>query len=208
VLIRRLPSSTKPLKVVLCDFGLSVILDGPSEEGCAASGRMLPLRWCAPEVFDPDQVRYSSASEAWAFAVCVWEMASRGEVPYPDLMTNVDVLEFIQSGERLDLAATTFGALGSECSAALCKLVKRCWALDVDTRPSLGELSSKLRKLASSASSELAVRFPGTASDSSVAREASSSSAETPEPDMNEVYQFRADPVYQSLYSATPSDVC
>lgn len=49
----------------------------------------LPIAWCAPESIN--FLRFTSASDVWAYAVTLWEIFSYGEMPWKNF-TGVEVL--------------------------------------------------------------------------------------------------------------------
>ena len=50
--------------------------------------KLFPIRWCAPEVLNSGT--YTTKSDVWAFAVVLFEIFSRGNLPYPDLSNEVN----------------------------------------------------------------------------------------------------------------------
>lgn len=71
-------SSTNEEEYILkiTDFGLSRRI----EDFYEVTSKQLPLRWTAPEVFE-----YGKASEfadVWSFGIVLWEIFSRGGIPY------------------------------------------------------------------------------------------------------------------------------
>uniref|UniRef100_A0A673N7L8 non-specific protein-tyrosine kinase n=1 Tax=Sinocyclocheilus rhinocerous TaxID=307959 RepID=A0A673N7L8_9TELE len=67
-----------PESVKLGDFGLSRYIE--DEEYYKASVTRLPIKWMAPESINFR--RFTAASDVWMFAVCVWEIMSRGKQPF------------------------------------------------------------------------------------------------------------------------------
>nr|ANZ55076.1 insulin receptor 2 [Pyrrhocoris apterus]QIS94311.1 insulin receptor 2 [Pyrrhocoris apterus] len=61
---------------------------------------LLPIRWMAPESLN-DGV-FTSKSDAWSYGIVLWEMATLASQPYQG-MSNEQVLNFIVSGNKLDL---------------------------------------------------------------------------------------------------------
>ncbi|PRP79204.1 tyrosine-protein kinase Fer [Planoprotostelium fungivorum] len=80
--------------VKISDFGMS------RENGIYNQHtKVLPFKWCAPEVIERGINTHKS--DVWSFAVTTWEIYSQGHSPYPG-MSNSDVLrEVIQGDYRL-----------------------------------------------------------------------------------------------------------
>src|SRR3989338_116357 len=66
-------------KAKLSDLGLSRILESDGQERGTQSF-VGPIRWMAPECIRNSQ--YSSASDAYAFGVLMWEVWSGGDLPF------------------------------------------------------------------------------------------------------------------------------
>uniref|UniRef100_A0A8C5E6W2 non-specific protein-tyrosine kinase n=1 Tax=Gouania willdenowi TaxID=441366 RepID=A0A8C5E6W2_GOUWI len=118
--------------VKLGDFGLSRYIE--EEEYYKASVTRLPIKWMAPESINFR--RFTSASDVWMFAVCVWEIMSRGQQPF-FWLENRDVINQLEQGIRLPKP--------DNCPPALYSLMTRCWSYDHRERPSFTELVVKIR---------------------------------------------------------------
>ncbi|MCJ8736756.1 hypothetical protein PDJAM_G00016090 [Pangasius djambal] len=79
--------------------------------------------------------RFTSASDVWMFAVCVWEIMSRGQQPF-FWLENKDVIMQLEQGMRLPKPEL--------CPPALYSLMTCCWTYDPKERPSFTELVCKL----------------------------------------------------------------
>ncbi|KAM9704204.1 protein tyrosine kinase 2 beta, b isoform 1-T2 [Menidia menidia] len=117
--------------VKLGDFGLSRYIE--DEEYYKASVTRLPIKWMAPESINFR--RFTSASDVWMFAVCVWEILSRGQQPF-FWLENRDVINQLEQGIRLPKP--------DDCPPALYSLMTRCWSYDHRERPSFTELVLKI----------------------------------------------------------------
>ncbi|XP_072217969.1 protein tyrosine kinase 2 beta, b [Leuresthes tenuis] len=117
--------------VKLGDFGLSRYIE--DEEYYKASVTRLPIKWMAPESINFR--RFTSASDVWMFAVCVWEIMSRGQQPF-FWLENRDVINQLEQGIRLPKP--------DNCPPALYSLMTRCWSYDPRERPSFTELAFKI----------------------------------------------------------------
>ncbi|KAI5102476.1 protein-tyrosine kinase 2-beta isoform X1, partial [Silurus meridionalis] len=121
----------KPDCVKLGDFGLSRYIE--DEEYYKASVSRLPIKWMAPESINFR--RFTSASDVWMFAVCMWEIMSRGQQPF-FWLENKDVIMQLEQGMRLPKPEL--------CPPALYSLMTCCWTYDPKERPSFTQLVCKL----------------------------------------------------------------
>ncbi|CAB1443129.1 unnamed protein product [Pleuronectes platessa] len=117
--------------VKLGDFGLSRYIE--EEEYYKASVTRLPIKWMAPESINFR--RFTTASDVWMFAVCVWEVMSRGQQPF-FWLENRDVINQLEQGIRLPKP--------ENCPPALYSLMTRCWSYDPRERPTFTELVVKI----------------------------------------------------------------
>lgn len=139
--------------VLLCDFGLSRVMDstqGQTTEGhgglfggagaasgdslAAGSGESapsssLPLRWLAPESLLSH--RFSYASDIWSFGVAAWELVSQSPaLPYAHVSNMREVVSLVCTGEM----TLDFGA-GAQCSPRLAQMLSQCLAVTPSKRP-------------------------------------------------------------------------
>uniref|UniRef100_A0A7N6B2K2 non-specific protein-tyrosine kinase n=1 Tax=Anabas testudineus TaxID=64144 RepID=A0A7N6B2K2_ANATE len=118
--------------VKLGDFGLSRYIE--NEEYYKASVTRMPIKWMAPESINFR--RFTTASDVWMFAVCVWEIMTRGQQPF-HWLENRDVINQLEQGIRLPKP--------DNCPPALYSLMTRCWSYDPKERPTFTELVVKIR---------------------------------------------------------------
>ena len=88
-----------------------------------------PVAWEAPECWAIPK-RFSTASDVWSFATCVYEALSGG--PPWEGVAVVRVPMLVESGSRL--------VLPSYASAAVSALCKRCWQSDPSLRPKMAQV--------------------------------------------------------------------
>uniref|UniRef100_A0A4W4FBU1 non-specific protein-tyrosine kinase n=1 Tax=Electrophorus electricus TaxID=8005 RepID=A0A4W4FBU1_ELEEL len=121
----------KPDCVKLGDFGLSRYIE--EEEYYKASVSRLPIKWMAPESINFR--RFTSASDVWMFAVCMWEIMSWAQQPF-FWLENKDVVNQLEQGMRLPKPEL--------CPPTLYSLMTRCWAYNPRERPRFTELVCSL----------------------------------------------------------------
>ncbi|XP_032220316.1 focal adhesion kinase 1 isoform X2 [Nematostella vectensis] len=117
--------------VKLADFGLSRWVE--EQAYYKASKGKLPIKWMAPESINFR--RFTSASDAWMFGVCIWEILMYGIKPFQGVKNN-DVIGKIEQGERL--------ALPPNCPPALYHLMTECWSYEPSKRPSFQYIKTRL----------------------------------------------------------------
>ncbi|KAJ8008671.1 hypothetical protein DPEC_G00080840 [Dallia pectoralis] len=79
--------------------------------------------------------RFTTASDVWMFAVCMWEILSQGQQPF-FWLENRDVINQLEQGIRLPKP--------DNCPPALYSLMTRCWSYDPRDRPTFTELVVKI----------------------------------------------------------------
>ncbi|XP_006165334.1 tyrosine-protein kinase receptor UFO isoform X2 [Tupaia chinensis] len=120
------------MSVCVADFGLSKkIYNGDYyRQGRIAK---MPVKWIAIESL-ADRV-YTSKSDVWSFGVTMWEIATRGQTPYPGV-ENSEIYDYLRQGNRLKQPV--------DCLDGLYVLMSRCWELNPRDRPSFAELREDL----------------------------------------------------------------
>lgn len=120
-----------PECVKLGDFGLSRYIE--DEDYYKASVTRLPIKWMSPESINFR--RFTTASDVWMFAVCMWEILSFGKQPF-FWLENKDVIGVLEKGDRLPKPDL--------CPPVLYTLMTRCWDYDPSDRPRFTELVCSL----------------------------------------------------------------
>ena len=93
--------SLDPILVKVTDFGLSRLsVKGQSVLGTQAG--VLPVRWAPPEAISGRRKWVLEVSDVWAFGVLMWEVYTRGFVPYDMIQHDNDVAAYVCGGGRLD----------------------------------------------------------------------------------------------------------
>ncbi|XP_014609610.1 PREDICTED: uncharacterized protein LOC106789690 isoform X6 [Polistes canadensis] len=127
-------------KVKISDFGLSRAL-GVGKDYYQTNFNVnlkLPIAWCAPECIS--YLKFTSASDVWAYGVTLWEMFSYGFQPWAAL-TGHQILEAIDEPnfQRLEQPEC--------CPKDYFSLMQQCWQHDPSKRPKFSELINLLPDL-------------------------------------------------------------
>lgn len=123
------------MTVCVADFGLSKkIYSGDYyRQGRIAK---MPVKWIAVESL-ADRV-FTVKSDVWAFGVTMWEIATRGQTPYPGIQ-NHEIYDYLLEGHRLKQP--------TDCLDDLYEIMYSCWRADPLDRPSFVQLREMLEKL-------------------------------------------------------------
>ncbi|XP_045684645.1 tyrosine-protein kinase Mer [Phyllostomus hastatus] len=123
------------MTVCVADFGLSKkIYSGDYyRQGRIAK---MPVKWIAIESL-ADRV-YTSKSDVWAFGVTMWEIATRGMMPYPGIQ-NHEIYDYLLHGHRLKQP--------EDCLDELYGIMHSCWRAEPLDRPTFSMLRLHLEKL-------------------------------------------------------------
>uniref|UniRef100_A0A1A8GMJ9 receptor protein-tyrosine kinase n=1 Tax=Nothobranchius korthausae TaxID=1143690 RepID=A0A1A8GMJ9_9TELE len=122
------------MNVCVADFGLSKkIYNGDYYR----QGRIskMPVKWIAIESL-ADRV-YTTKSDVWSFGVTMWEIATRGQTPYPGV-ENSEIYDYLRQGNRLKQPP--------DCLDSVYALMFSCWLLSPKDRPSFETLRCELEK--------------------------------------------------------------
>uniref|UniRef100_A0A3P8U667 non-specific protein-tyrosine kinase n=1 Tax=Amphiprion percula TaxID=161767 RepID=A0A3P8U667_AMPPE len=118
----------------VADFGLARIIKVcSSSESLSRVLTKIPVRWTAPEA--AIYQRFSVKSDVWSFGVLLYEMMSRGKMPYEG-KSNKEVLDLLSSGFRLPCP--------TRCPQNIYRIMMDCWAAEPSKRPSFHALHSQL----------------------------------------------------------------
>ena len=79
--------------------------------------------------------RFTTSSDVWMFAVCLWEILMLGTKPFQGVKNN-DVIGKIENGERLPLPIN--------CPPRLYSLMSQCWAYEPSKRPVFKDIKQLL----------------------------------------------------------------
>ncbi|XP_034027663.1 tyrosine-protein kinase Srms [Thalassophryne amazonica] len=115
----------------VADFGLARIIKDSVYK--ASRTTKIPVRWTAPEAALHQQ--FSVKSDIWSFGVLLYEIMSRGKMPYEG-KSNKEVLDLLASGFRLPCP--------TRCPQNIYRIMIDCWAPEPSKRPSFHALHSQL----------------------------------------------------------------
>ena len=102
-------------------------------------------RWSKRNDFFFFQCKYSTKSDVWSFAVCLWEILQLASVrPYAD-MEDVDVLAALKESQKTR-ATTLCLDRPPNCPRDLYDLLCECWKLEESDRPSFREIHLFLQR--------------------------------------------------------------
>ncbi|CAD5115475.1 DgyrCDS4445 [Dimorphilus gyrociliatus] len=125
-----------PDKIKVCDFGSRALGHKEiSKEDTDVSLR-LPIGWQAPECLR--SMKFTSASDVWAFGVTLWEMFSYGDQPWPGF-TRQQVIDELDGGKRLPCSEL--------CTKEYYALILQCWEEDTFKRSTFSNLFQWLPQL-------------------------------------------------------------
>ena len=124
-------------KIKISDFGLSRAL-GVGKDYYQTNFNVnlkLPIAWCAPECIN--YLKFTSASDVWAFGVALWEMFSYGFQPWAAL-TGQQILEAIDEPnfQRLEQPES--------CPKDYYSIMLKCWQHEPHNRPRFMDLITLL----------------------------------------------------------------
>uniref|UniRef100_A0A1I7U1A5 receptor protein-tyrosine kinase n=1 Tax=Caenorhabditis tropicalis TaxID=1561998 RepID=A0A1I7U1A5_9PELO len=85
----------------------------------------MPVRWMAPESLQNHT--YTQKSDVWSFGICLYEIFSLGNLPYPNVINVVDVFDYIVQGH--------INSQPEYCHEEMYELMKLCWQSSPEDRP-------------------------------------------------------------------------
>ncbi|XP_055603843.1 mucin-4, partial [Uranotaenia lowii] len=103
--------------------------------GDTKSRPALPIRWMAPEALQYHI--FSRETDVWAFGIVLWEIATLGCTPYPNL-SGREVVRNVPNGSRPDIP--------TDCRPELYDLMQRTWRKDPRQRPTFSEARNCLAR--------------------------------------------------------------
>ncbi|XP_065842440.1 uncharacterized protein [Oscarella lobularis] len=103
----------------------------------------VPVRWTAPETISNGE--FSKKSDVWSFGILIWEIASRGAVPYRHLLDKT-VAPYIISGSTCLQGQPKINCEG------LRSVMLSCWKIEPEERPTFSQIHKDLSRSRGSSS--------------------------------------------------------
>ncbi|KAJ7040950.1 hypothetical protein C8F04DRAFT_185870 [Mycena alexandri] len=128
-----LTSSGEPL---ITDFGISSIIN---VDGFATTNRAGIVRWCAPELFQPEG-RTSFASDVYSFACVSYEILT-GHAPFHEKQNDTGAIRVL-GRERLSRLKAADNTTWVENHL---RLLQECWDGTAENRPTARQIVERLR---------------------------------------------------------------
>ena len=94
------------------------------------------VRWMAVEVLSNNQ--YSMMSDVWSYGILLYELATQGQTPYPDLTDGLVCLK-VPSGHRMSAPPG--------CPTGLFNIMANCWQEIPCQRPSSDKVQGSIERL-------------------------------------------------------------
>jgi len=120
-------------KMKIADLGLSRVAE---DYYTSDKSVPLPIRWCPPEVIQ--YRKFSHSSDVSSFGVLLWEIFSKGKIPFYNL-TNAEVSEEVLKGGRLSAPVG--------CPDNIFEIARNCWKEDPLARPTFQQIYDQLLKI-------------------------------------------------------------
>ncbi|KAI1282574.1 Tyrosine-protein kinase transforming protein RYK [Halotydeus destructor] len=124
---------TDALGAKITDFGLASRLE--NDGSTSLKNIKVAIRWLAIECFKDK--RYTAASDIWSFGIVMWEVFSRGMMPYPAIGDD-DIIEHILDGHHNEEPYRV--------PLWLVAVMKTCWNEAPAERPVIDDLLMTLRE--------------------------------------------------------------
>ena len=119
----------KNMIVKIADFGLSRDIYERDYYSSDNKKAKLPVKWMAIESLE--RSIYNTKTDVWSYGVVLWELMTRGVVPYPDV-DNFDLFSYLKEGRRM--LRPRF------CPVILYNIMLSCWNENSASRPTFDEL--------------------------------------------------------------------
>lgn len=115
--------------VKVADFGLSRDVYTTNYYSDGDNRKPLPRKWMAIESLE--RGNYDTKSDVWSYGVLLWELLTRGDIPYPDV-EDWKMKDYLKVGYRLPRP--------EHCPPEVYSVMKECWVEDPKSRPTFEEI--------------------------------------------------------------------
>ncbi|CAL8088981.1 unnamed protein product [Orchesella dallaii] len=145
ILVEKVVSAQKVYyNAKIADFGLIGFAEctGGNYFKVGSKGKMVPIRWAPKElvVDDETQTDFTFASDIWSFGVVLWEMWSKGNLPFGTSTTNLKVLQLLKDGYS---PVTLHRPNG--CPALMTEIMEDIFKVNPTERPDFSQIKQKLK---------------------------------------------------------------
>ncbi|XP_075701186.1 protein-tyrosine kinase 6 [Rhinoderma darwinii] len=130
----------------IADFGLARFI---KDDMYVSRSKEIPYKWTAPEALAYG--RYTLKSDVWSFGILLYEIMSRGIIPYPGIQ-NSELLCYLKQGHRM--------AAPQNCSDKVYNVMLDCWMENPQKRPTFNDLKINIDNLANYEPSEESIKPP------------------------------------------------
>ncbi|KAL5496066.1 hypothetical protein ACEPAH_3159 [Sanghuangporus vaninii] len=135
--INVLVSSSNPPRAIICDFGMSRIVNASLSLGRPSPTMSGTTHWLAYEAFQHDEQHsqlnnefiYTKKMDVWAFGMTIYELFSRRR-PYDKYRSEIQVMAAIRSRELPQFD----DIMGNHRGSLFKNICQKCWKFDPEER--------------------------------------------------------------------------
>ena len=120
--------------VKIANFHLARRLNG-NKYYTIEKGTHLAIKWTAPEGYTHTSNQLSIKSDVWSFGILLWELITKGSLPYPNMITQ-QVCDAVPKGYRMPKP--------EDCPEPFYQIMLDCWKLNDDERPTFNSIQHQL----------------------------------------------------------------
>ncbi|CAI5456773.1 unnamed protein product [Caenorhabditis angaria] len=122
----------RDMKAKIADFGLCRKVNEQTQTYAGIQDRKLPISYYPPEVFE--NIQFTLSSDVWSFGIVIWELFTRGWVPYGNVDLQV-LRRLLMENENNRLPKPV------HCPQKVYdEIMLPCWRADPNRRPIFNEL--------------------------------------------------------------------
>jgi serine/threonine protein kinase len=145
----------------LADVGIARAL-APGKNQIDTLSIKFSLRWASPENFtNEDYTILTDRSDVYSFGVIMWEVMAQ-KMPWDHIRWEYEICNLVKAGQH--------NPIPENCPPRVASLMKSCWALNPDDRPSAQQIVTELEDIMLSSPplepiENLVLRFTGSSRD-------------------------------------------